>query len=182
MTGCTQKNEYSLSTELCASCGLCCNGGIFGDVELRPEDDRARLRSLGLRIKSSVGGQVSKFLQPCLAHDGCKCRIYSERPAYCRQFECLLLKNVLSGAIEKTTATRLIQEARQKLLQINECLLLMGNRDETVAHRVRFHQVARRMGEQRFSRENAAHFSKLTILVHELNVLLAEYFYPGAQK
>ena len=151
-------------------------------MELRPQDNTARLRSLGLRIKSGARGRVSKFLQPCAAYDGCKCGIYSERPLYCREFECLLLKNVHSGVTNKETALSIIKKARQRLDTINDYLCRLGNKETCVPHRVRFNQVAQMMDDKKVSRAKVMLFSKLTILVHELNVLMAEHFYPGAQQ
>jgi len=161
---------------------LCCNGAIFGDVELQPEDDRARLKLLGLRVTNPAQGGLSKFLQPCSAYKDCKCGIYSERPTYCRQFECLLLKKVRSGVVEQAAALRVIQQARQKLAEINDYLSQLGNTDYAVPHRDRFNQIARSMNQGGFNRAKAMIFSKLTISSHELNLLLAKHFYPGVQE
>src|SRR5437868_1476023 len=92
------------SSALCLECGLCCNGVIFADVRLQRGDDPGRLRALGLPIatphapssasplRKTGGVPAPRFAQPCAALDGCRCRIYADRPAYCRQFDCLLLK------------------------------------------------------------------------------------------
>jgi len=166
--------------ELCGACGLCCNGAIFADVELRSTDDEKQLRLLGLQIKRPFHPQgVSKFLQPCVAHDGCKCGIYSKRPEYCRAFECAILKNVCSGAVKKTAAMRIIREAKNKLAVINDFLMELGNGDETISHRVRFKQMSRGMKDAGADQAKLALFGELTVAVHELNVLLAKSFYPG---
>src|ERR1700761_4281735 len=94
------------SNSLCLECGLCCNGVIFADVQLQPGDDAAKLRSLGLAFASN-----QKFKQPCTAFGGCRCNIYSDRPQYCREFECLLLKSVKAGRTETSTALRIIRTA-----------------------------------------------------------------------
>src|ERR1041385_5603363 len=87
------------SNSLCLECGLCCNGVIFADVRLQPGDNAPRLQSLGLKFLPNRQSQIAnrKFSQPCAAFAGCKCTIYSERPTYCRKFECLLLKSVKTG-------------------------------------------------------------------------------------
>src|SRR3954464_7170194 len=88
----------SSNNSLCLECGLCCNGAIFADVRLQPEDDPARLKTLGLSISTPQSRQGTRhFNQPCSALDGCRCRIYTGRPAYCRLFDCLLLKSVNEG-------------------------------------------------------------------------------------
>src|ERR1022692_2086903 len=76
------------SNQLCLECGLCCNGVIFARGQLQPADDVARLQTLGLTLvanrKAETGKQ--KFTQPCTAFDGCRCKIYGDRPQYCRGF------------------------------------------------------------------------------------------------
>src|ERR1035441_3049702 len=37
--------------QLCPKCGLCCNGVLFADVELRKGDDVQRLAELGLSLE-----------------------------------------------------------------------------------------------------------------------------------
>ena len=166
--------------ELCGACGLCCNGAIFADVQLQVGDNTARLRSLGLEMKCSPHGRgMPKFFQPCAAYDGCRCRIYSERPSYCREFECALLKNVFSGTVPKNKALQIILEAKRKLATINKLLARWENPDKTLSHRARFKHVARQMKERKFDQAKTTAFGKLTLAVHKLNVLIAKSFYPG---
>src|SRR4051812_35155751 len=97
------------SESLCLECGFCCNGVIFADVELRPRDDRDRFQALGLPLVpvratqkangTGPGIRHYKFTQPCAALNGCRCTIYPERPEYCREFECLVLKSVKAGRL-----------------------------------------------------------------------------------
>lgn len=82
---------------LCRSCGLCCDGSLFGRVNLEPEEvDRARRR--GLHVLPSDKG----FEQPCSAlvagepgrgeqgRAERRCAVYGERPLACRRFACRL--------------------------------------------------------------------------------------------
>jgi Fe-S-cluster containining protein len=149
-------------------------------VELKPEDDRGRLSLLKLRLTTPARRRISKFLQPCSAYKDCKCAIYSGRPTYCREFECLLLKKLRSGDVEGTVALRVVQETRQKLGKIDQYLAQLGNTDYTSPHRERFNQIARRMNQRRSDPAETMVFSKLTIAFHELNLELAKHFYPGA--
>ena len=61
---------------LCLACGLCCNGVLFKDVELREGDDAAKLKSLGLPLEQLK--RKRRFPQPCaaLCADN-RCRIYA---------------------------------------------------------------------------------------------------------
>src|SRR5262249_21335737 len=94
---------------ICLECGLCCNGVIFARVPLQAGDDAHRLKSLGLNLSN----RVPHFPQPCGAFDGCCCRLYSERPHYCREFECLLLKRVKERPSEKSAALQTIRRTRE---------------------------------------------------------------------
>jgi hypothetical protein len=77
---------------LCQSCGLCCDGSLFGRVDLAPEEvEPARRR--GLRVFHDARG----FEQPCAALASAgpgpgyrRCSIYDERPRACRRFVCRL--------------------------------------------------------------------------------------------
>jgi Fe-S-cluster containining protein len=74
---------------LCRSCGLCCDGSLFGCVPLEPDELRgARKNHLHVLQRGKA------FEQPCSAlgtlGDGCACSVYSDRPRSCRAFTCRL--------------------------------------------------------------------------------------------
>jgi Fe-S-cluster containining protein len=169
------------SNSLCLQCGLCCNGVIFADVQLQADDDAARLKSLGLRFASSQKSniKIQKFLQPCNAFDGCRCGIYSDRPRYCRDFECLLLKQVTQGRVSRSAAERLVRGARERVDRVKTLLHELGDVDESVALARRFRRVKARFEKEIPDKAVAARFGQLTLAMHELNMLLAEAFYPG---
>jgi hypothetical protein len=75
--------EAELAT-LCRSCGLCCDGSLFGRVMLeRGEIAPKRL----LRVFGDGRG----FDQPCNALTSERsCAVYEERPRACRRFVCRL--------------------------------------------------------------------------------------------
>lgn len=175
---------------------MCCNGVIFADVQLQPGDDAARLSELGLpvtRIRQSVGATISgrpkpflhrarqglKFPQPCAALDGCACRIYAERPTYCRQFECLLFKNVNAGRVQRDSAAKIIGEARARADRVIRYLRELGDNDETLALSLRFQRMTTALEAAELDEETAARYGELTLAVHDLNCLLSEAFYPG---
>jgi hypothetical protein len=84
---------------LCQSCGLCCDGSLFGRATLRPEE-RGPARKNALRVLD----HTNAFEQPCSALATVEapsgdlagplprrsCSIYLERPLSCRRFTCLL--------------------------------------------------------------------------------------------
>src|SRR4051794_40492279 len=74
---------------LCRSCGLCCDGSLFGRVTLEAEEVRGA-RALHLHVLE----RGNAFEQPCSAlstlDDRCACSIYEGRPRACRAFTCRL--------------------------------------------------------------------------------------------
>jgi uncharacterized protein len=171
--------------DLCLVCGMCCNGAIFARVKVQPEDDVERLRSFGLPVvkarraqsKSASPAAVLTFKQPCAAFDGCCCRIYAERPSYCRQFECLLLKSVKAGSRGTISALKIIREARERTEVVRQLLRALGETDEQTALSDRFRRTARRLEKMGTDRQTAAIFGDLTVAIHDLNLLFSEYFY-----
>ena len=50
--------------KLCPNCGLCCNGVLFADVELRVGDDAKRLQKLGLTLEGDVSVLLIGLVNP----------------------------------------------------------------------------------------------------------------------
>jgi Fe-S-cluster containining protein len=169
------------ANSLCRECGLCCNGVIFADVQLQSGDNAARLRALGLAFLKNRQSPIAnrKFSQPCTAFAGCACKIYSERPTYCRQFECLLLKSVKAGETNSSDAIRVIRSALRRVKKVKRLLQQLGDTDDSVALSKRFRRMQRKLEGVSLSRETAQIFGELTLAVHDLNILLAEKFYPA---
>ena len=114
--------------KLCPACGLCCNGVLFGDVELRSSDDRRQLDRLGLDLFRK--GRKTAFRQPCACFDGVLCRIYKDRPGRCRTFECRLLKRVQSGSMHAGVALKVIRATKEVLESARGLVRQLGNSDE----------------------------------------------------
>ena len=168
---------------ICLVCGLCCDGVIFADVKLQPGDKADHLRSIGLPVsKPSATADTALCLQPCAAHDGARCRVYAHRPKYCRDFECVLLQSVMAGRTQTVEALRIIGTARARADKVRRLLRALGNWDEQVALSVRFRQTAKRFAHAGLDEQTAETYGKLTLAVHDLNLLVAEAFYPGEAK
>jgi len=175
------ENSNGLTAEgLCLACGLCCNGVIFADVKLQPNDDPVRLRSCGLPIsRDQSGNGTPRFTQPCAALDGCRCQIYPDRPKYCREFECALLKRVKGGKLGVVAALRTIGVARGKADRVRRLLGRLGDTDEKLALSLRFQRTAKRLEQVGLDEETADGYGRLTLAVHDLTFLLAAAFHPG---
>jgi len=165
------------ANSLCLECGLCCNGVIFADVQLRRGDNAARLRTLGLTFAKKSKAGVEKFRQPCTTFAGCKCNIYPERPKYCREFECLLLKSVKAGEVEINGAQKIIRSALRQAQMIKKLLRQLGDTDDTLALSKRLQRITRKVESGPYDKEAAHTFGELTLAAHKLNVLLSERFY-----
>ncbi len=184
-----------LPESLCLTCGLCCNGVIFQDVELQPGDDAAFLQSLGLPLKNidrhrgakmlrtipKSKIQNPKFPQPCAALEGCRCGIHPDRPTYCLQFECLLLKDLQAGKMDLNAAHRIVGSARRCADKVLNLLRKLGDADEHLNLRRRFLRTQRRLEAGTLNAKTAAILAELTIAMHRLNLLLRESFYPDVE-
>lgn len=182
-----QQAKPATQTNLCLSCGLCCDGSIFADVKLLPNESADRLLSLGLPLRPQIPPArkvpVSsvkrwRFTQPCAALEHCSCRIYASRPQYCREFECLLLKKLVSGDIDHAQAERLVRLARRRIGSIDKLLRSLGQTDDK-ALASRFRDLTKRFEAVQPDPETARLFGKLTVAFHKLNQLLQQHFYPA---
>ena len=162
--------------QLCPQCAMCCNGVLFKDVELQDDDDVAKLKALGLRFART---RKLKFPQPCAALDCRVCRIYKDRPARCREFECALLKSVIAGETEPPAALRAIREAQKRADRVRRLLRELGDQDESRALSLRFRRMQRRFESAAIDDSQADIFGELTLAVHDLNLWLRARFYPS---
>ncbi len=179
----TTKPNDSVIEQLCPACGLCCNGVIFADLALQPGDDTARLRSLGLPVADSRSGlRPSRLPQPCAAFDGCRCRIYADRPQYCRQFQCVLFKSVKAGRTESAAALRVIRTARARADKVRRLLGELGDTDEQLPLSARFRRTTKQLEGRELGEDTAETYAHLTLAVHDLNLLLGDAFYPGTSR
>jgi hypothetical protein len=126
--------------QLCPNCGLCCNGVLFADVELRAGDDAERLKKLGLSLEKKGENKIA-FAQPCACFDGKLCGIYAERPKRCRTFECGLLKRVEAGGLETATALKTISKTKRQVEKVRGLLRQLGQNDERLAMTKRYAQA-----------------------------------------
>jgi uncharacterized protein len=166
-----------LAEQLCPACGICCNGVLFKDVELQRGDDAARLQTLGQPLARRRGR--TRFAQPCaaLGLDG-RCRLYPERPARCRDFECALFTAVQSGKAEMASARRAIRAALECANRVRVLLRELGDTNERLALSLRFRKMKKQLEAGCADEAIAETYSQLTLAVHDLNIVLRRDFYP----
>ena len=125
--------------QLCPKCGLCCNGVLFADVELRKGDEAQRLAELGLSLEKK--GRQLAFAQPCACFDGRLCQIYDERPKRCRTFECGLLKRVQTGELGVDVALSIVARTKRQVEQVCELLRCSDSDDGRLALSQRYERA-----------------------------------------
>jgi len=107
----------SNSSNICLSCGLCCDGTLIGFVEVENEEIPA-LKEL-MDVEDINGKGV--FLQPCNKYcDGCT--IYAQRPKQCTNFKCGLLKSVEQKELDFDLAVETINMVKQKKIALEKKL------------------------------------------------------------
>ena len=107
------------SSNICLSCGLCCDGTLIGFVQLGYEE-LPELRKI-MEIEDENGKGF--FLQPCDNFcDGCN--IYSKRPKQCANFKCGLLKSIEQKELKVDSAIEIINVTKQIKLAIENKLAI----------------------------------------------------------
>jgi Fe-S-cluster containining protein len=83
---------------------------LFDRVPLSDDDALIPLELGGIQLRT--GGTAAHFLQPCAAFREGQCRVYADRPANCRKYRCLLLREYDSGAVTWDEAQQRIRRVR----------------------------------------------------------------------
>jgi Fe-S-cluster containining protein len=114
-----------LTDTLCTQCGLCCDGTLFADVELKDQAEADGLEAMGLEIEEEETG-APLLVQPCAALRGRRCGIYGQRPECCRTFECRLLRNVRGGVASLESAVAIVAETHGKIRELRRLAAELG--------------------------------------------------------
>ena len=122
---------------LCRQCGLCCDGHLFADVRLRNEEVPPIESTVGYERRSDA----FYLQQPCLAFCDGDCKVYSQRPKGCREFECHLLKAVKEFTLPEYAALELIKEIKRKIESVEQLLVDLGEADEMLPLSLRIEAV-----------------------------------------
>jgi Fe-S-cluster containining protein len=108
---------------LCRSCGLCCDGTLFGYVLLEAGDSPAPLQAGGIAIH--LQDAEPRFDLPCIAFQHGDCQVYAGRPAVCRTYRCKLLKKYERGVTSW-------EEAQQQICRVRALRVELGTALEGV--------------------------------------------------
>ena len=119
-----------LTDTLCTQCGLCCDGTLFGDVELGGRREATRLEALGLDVDSD-DADVELLALPCAGLRGTRCGVYAHRPQCCRTFECRLLQQAQRGEVTAADALTRIAAAKAQVARVRTLLAGLEPRGST---------------------------------------------------
>jgi Fe-S-cluster containining protein len=154
---------------------MCCNGVLFGNVELQPRDDAQRLAALGMDLFRK--GRKQCFNQPCACFDGKWCGIYADRPNRCRSFECRLLQRVQVGKTTSDAALKTIAEARRCADRVRDLVRQLGHTDERMPLNRRYSAImSQPLDLASDDEETTERRSELMLAVHELTQILGQDF------
>ena len=154
---------------------MCCNGVLFGDVELQARDDASRLAALGMELFRK--GRKQCFNQPCACFDGKWCRIYGDRPNRCRSFECRLLQRVQAGKTTDDAALKAIAEAQRCADRVRELVRQLGQNDERMPLNRRYSAImSQPLDLASDGDETVERRSQLMLAVHKLTQILERDF------
>jgi hypothetical protein len=129
---------------LCRSCALCCDGSLFGRVDLEPHEvDSARRR----RLHIVANGRA--FEQPCAALGAAPsegeriCTVYAERPRACARFVCRLHERhrAQGGPIEARLAV--VARARDLVATLEALGLTAADLDRARESKMQDPRIAR---------------------------------------
>jgi Fe-S-cluster containining protein len=105
------------SSNLCLSCGLCCDGTLIGFVELANEELVAARKTLDIEEENGHGF----LLQPCSKY--CNgCTVYDKRPKHCASFKCGRLQSLEQKEVNFEQASAMIQEVKLQKTRIDKKL------------------------------------------------------------
>ncbi len=98
--------------EICFACGFCCDGTLFPNIAVLPEDSPELLVKIGFAPLTGPEGKAIGFTQPCSQFNG-KCAAYEVgRPVACATYRCRLLRTVAAGRYDKDEALKIVSEAK----------------------------------------------------------------------
>jgi uncharacterized protein len=107
-------------SNLCVSCGLCCNGTLFSRVKISLEES-IRLKGLGIDVLEKKHAMFMSI--PCGKLKGSCCTVYENRPNGCQVFFCSLADKLKRKEVTFESARQSIEELQ---LEIEELKRLNG--------------------------------------------------------
>jgi len=165
------KNEIS---DLCVSCGMCCDGTLFETGFVRDETDRKVADDLGM-VTMQIRDKLF-FELPCRHFSGC-CTVYGrQRPYTCSVFFCPPIKRY-----EHKEQT--FSEAEQQILLLKEHrdkLLKIASQFPDLQH-LNFRELKNKLGEYAGDEDKITMYRLLFLNLFILEDIQTKYFTPAKE-
>jgi hypothetical protein len=111
--------SISRGSQLCLSCGLCCQGLMEKAAVLEPNEIELA-KELKLEYFMTIDG-IYKFHLPCPLVSENVCTVYGNRhPSVCTEFQCLLLDQLLNDEISLEASLKIIHKIKKYTNSIKE--------------------------------------------------------------
>lgn len=112
-------------SELCLSCGLCCQAFIDKKITLTP-NELGLAKILGLQYFAER--EYFLFLLPCPLYHNDSCSVYFERrPIVCKDYQCSLLRRLIRDEISLPDSRQIIYEVKSIKKSIDNQLCFIDN-------------------------------------------------------
>ena len=83
----------------------------------------------------------------------------------------------MAGRTTFAEAVEIIRKAQERVDLVEHLLIDLGESENRTALAARFRRAAKRLEKAGFDETTAEQYGRLTLAVHELNLLLSEAFY-----
>ena len=159
-------------TNICLSCGLCCDGTLIGFVQLESEE----LSPVRKLMEIEQTGENGMFFLPC-NELGCNgCNIYSQRPKACRNFECGVLKSVEKKELSFDNATDVIDVVKQKKIAIEKHVATLQIELQSKSFHFKMLELKKLLRKDKSELTLSKNHQELKLELEELEKLLSKSF------
>lgn len=159
------------SSNICLSCGLCCDGSLIGFVQLEHEELPVIRELMDIEEESDNGF----FLQPCNNYcDGCN--IYSHRPKQCAAFKCGLLKSFEQKELDYDSAIETINVVKQQKISIEKKLAILQIELQSQSFYFKMAELKKLLQEKKSESSLTQNHLELISDIEKLDSLLSKKF------
>jgi Fe-S-cluster containining protein len=116
------------ASNLCQSCGICCDGTIFSYVKTYPEEIE-KTKKLGLSVYKNKEGFYSFDLGCPKYKNGC-CSVYLDRPQKCESFSCKLHHDVMNGTVKYADSLKIVGLVKKHTQWVRDEILVKGTENK----------------------------------------------------
>ena len=107
-TGRPVPGDVPAESDLCVSCGMCCDGTFLDWAPVLPDDDLRGLQRVGHPVQQS-DERGDHFALPCPALVDTCCTVYGHRPSICSTYRCALLEAFARDDVDGPAALGIIE-------------------------------------------------------------------------